>query len=899
MLPDPQRPPAAAVTVPVRGLQTHLLWLAAAALVPMLILGVVATVWAGLHNRSVVVERLQGTASLLAMAVDQGIANRQAQLSLLGRLELDQRIARDTTASATTISELVWLDDQDNGLPPRLREQARHTPGPLTDVLQPAPSHPALLLFRGPRGNDGLRPGLLQTSNSLIDLLPATGEQQPLLVALVDSQGRVAARSRDPAQWIGRRVPDWDRLQALGTAHGHFQARTQEGDAVVFAFQKLETAPGWVLVVGEPLSHFQSSWLMPLRGIIAGGLVALVLSLLFTQRLSRRIVLAVRSLTQYSRQLVHDSGPATQPAASDVRELEQLRQGLLAANDELAELAGELHRRQQRYRSVAVAGALVFWEADGAGAMLVTAGWAGLTGGSESDALGRGWEQHVHPDDLPVIASTWQRDGAEGTSLDVEFRIRNRHGHWHWVRARGARVSQDSLPAWAGVLEDIHARRQAQDDLTYLARHDPLTGLANRSLFHSHLQQLAAHPPAATDVAVLCLDLDRFKEVNDSLGHPIGDALLQQVAQRLEHTLHGSNALLARLGGDEFAVVLPLASHSQLDAVAGRLIDALVRPYRVQGQQVVVGASIGSSLLGPAPAQPDLIIQQADTALYQAKSAGGSKHRCYTPQMGVAMQQRRQLELDLRQALERGQFCLYYQPLVALESEQLTGFEALLRWQHPVRGLLLPDQFLPLAEEIGLLPGLGQWVLETACRQASQWPAPLRVAVNLAAVQLDSHLHCRVIAALEQTGLAPTRLELEVTETALFTQIDAARSSLMALKQSGVAIVMDDFGTGYSSLGYLRAFPFDKVKIDKSFIQDLPHDNQAAAVVESVARLCQRLGVITTVEGVEHTGQLPPLHQSGCQQLQGYLFGHPGPASGLAAVIERYTGTAAPPARQS
>ena len=532
-----------------------------------------------------------------------------------------------------------------------------------------------------------------------------------------------------------------------------------------------------------------------------------------------------------------------------------------------------------------MAGALVFWEADARGAMLVATGWARLTGGSESDALGRGWERSVHPDDLAQIARAWQRDGGQGTDLDVEFRVRDSQGQWHWVRARGARVSEDSLPAWAGVLEDIHARRRAQDELTYLARHDPLTGLANRNLFHGHLQQCLASPPACGQVAVLCLDLDRFKEVNDSLGHPVGDALLCQVSARLQHALRDSGALLARLGGDEFAIVIGVEGPARLESLARRLIGDLTVPYQVGDQQLVVGVSIGSSLDNDGTATPDQLIQQADTALYQAKAAGGSVHAAYTARMGQALQQRRQLELDLRQALARDQFCLYFQPLVALHDGRLQGFEALLRWQHPLRGLLLPDQFLPLAEELGLLPALGQWVLESACRHAAGWSSPLKVAVNLAAVQLDAGLHHRVRAALALTGLPPQRLELEVTETALFTQIDAARPALLALKQDGVSIVMDDFGTGYSSLGYLRAFPFDKVKIDKSFIQDLPDDSQASAVVESVALLCQRLGVATTVEGVEQPRQLELLHQGHCLQGQGYLFGQPCPPAAVAAII--------------
>jgi len=893
----------AAARLPGSNLHTHLLRLSAAALLPMLVLGVLAIIWTGSSNRGIALARLQAAATTLGNAVDQGISSQQAQLHLLATLppeaarkaSLHLAAMREKNGSFHFLTPPGAPDAAPGALGQTMARLQASPKAGVSDIFHTSPGQPPQVVISSSQGNQS-RPALLLPSNSLIDLLPAAGSGDGLLIALVDSQGRIAARSRDPQRWLGKPVPDWKALQAMPQAHGHFQARTHEGHAVKFAFQRLHSAPGWVLVVGERLENFQASWLLPLRAIILGGGIALVLALLFSFRLSRRLVTAVQALTGYSRQLGQASPPTALSAPlTGVNELDQLRHDLQLTEDTLhqrqqatAALAGELEKRQRRYRTIAGVGALVFWEADSQGAMLSTTGWATLTGRTEAAALGHGWEDSVHPQDLPVIASTWAVSIAGNTTLDVEFRVASGQQQWHWVRARGAPVHDGGPMAWAGVLEDINARRQAQDEISYLARHDPLTGLANRAVFHTRLQQLAAAPCSDT-VVVLCLDLDRFKEVNDSLGHPTGDALLCQVSQRLQQVLADQRALLVRLGGDEFAMVLEMAApQAGLEALAARLIHALVQPYQVLGHHVVIGASLGSSCLDGLSPTPDLAIQHADLALYQAKAAGGSRHCGYTALMGAQMQSRRQLELDLRQALSQQQFCLHYQPLVSLQGDQLQGFEALLRWQHPQQGLLLPEHFLPLAEEIGLLPTLGQWVLETACRHAGQWPEHLRVAVNLAAVQLDNGLHQRVMATLALTGLPARRLELEVTETALFTQIEAARPSLLSLKQAGVAIVMDDFGTGYSSLGYLRAFPFDKVKIDRSFVQGLPDDQHAAAVVESVAALCQRLGVATTVEGVEDRRQRDALRQGHCLQAQGYLFGRPCPAGQVAALIQRY-----------
>lgn len=882
-------------------LRIHLLVLVASALLPMLVLGIGATWIAGRQLHANSLQRLQATASMLAAAVDEGITGQMAEMAALSRLRHhhdDVAMQWQQSQESGSHLRLVNLDrDPVAAQLPKAHLQALQSDDQprISTVFHPASSPAPLVAITAPVLPGFTRLTLLQPSNELINLVPSNPKDQSALVALVDSNGHVAARSHNPQNALGKPVPDWQELQAVGRDHGQFEARTQEGKEVVFAFQKLSSAPGWVLVVGEPLDTFQAAWKTPVKGIMIGGLIALLLALTTAQLLSRRILRSVGSLTRRSRLVADGMEAPAMAARSSVTEFEQLRSNLGDAEAALqqrardaGELAHQLERSQRRYRAVAEAGALVFWEADARGAMLATAGWSELTGRAESDALGRGWEKRIHPEDLPAIASGWAVNIREGSALDMEFRVEDAAGQWHWVRARGAQVGSLAVPEWAGVLEDVDARRKAQADIAWLAHHDPLTGLANRAVFHQRLEHAIEQAARGARAAVLCLDLDRFKEVNDSLGHPIGDLLLQQVARRLqEHVRHADT--LARLGGDEFAILIHGTDPAEEARIlASRLLEAIALPYQVSGHSVVIGLSLGISMVEDHRCGRDRILQNADLALYKAKEQGRGCFRFFEAQMDAQMQQRRSLEMDLRQGMAEGQFCIHYQPLVDLASRRLNGFEALLRWQHPSRGLLQPDSFLPLANEIGLITPLGQWVLEQACRDAAQWTVPLKVAVNLAASQLNGLLHQRVMQALEKAGLPASRLELEVTENALFSHIEAATPSLLQLKAAGVTIVMDDFGTGYSSLGYLRAFPFDKVKIDKSYVHDLVTDSNAGAVINAVTVLCNQLGITTTIEGVETAMQLQLISGQPGGEGQGFLFGHPCGNEQVDAVIQRY-----------
>jgi diguanylate cyclase (GGDEF)-like protein/PAS domain S-box-containing protein len=438
---------------------------------------------------------------------------------------------------------------------------------------------------------------------------------------------------------------------------------------------------------------------------------------------------------------------------------------------------------------------------------------------------------------------------------------------------------------WVATHEDITERRKAEAQIAHMAHHDALTGLPNRVLFRERVEQALTRVRRGGNAAILCLDLDQFKNVNDTLGHPIGDALLREVAERLGQCVRDTDTA-ARLGGDEFAIVqVPVRQPTEVTALGKRVIEAISAPYVIDGDQVVIGASIGMSMAPSDGEHPDQLLKGADLALYRAKADGRGTCRFFEPEMDARMQARRTLEVDLRKALTDGEFELFYQPLVNLRTRAVGGFEALLRWKHPLRGMISPAEFIPVAEEIGLIVPIGQWVLKQACAQAATWPDDVHVAVNLSPVQFRSPaLVLNVITALEAAGLSPKRLELEITETLLLQDTEATVSVLHQLRDLGVKISMDDFGTGYSSLSYLRSFPFDKIKIDQSFVRELEKED-CLAIIRAVTGLGSSLGIATTAEGVETQEQLDRLRAEGCNEVQGYLFSPPKPADQLATVL--------------
>jgi len=433
---------------------------------------------------------------------------------------------------------------------------------------------------------------------------------------------------------------------------------------------------------------------------------------------------------------------------------------------------------------------------------------------------------------------------------------------------------------WVATHEDITEEKRAEERIVHAAHHDALTGLPNRILFAEQLKQALKRVRRGERLAVLYIDLDRLKRVNDTLGHPIGDKLLKGVADRLRGCIRDIDTA-ARLSGDEFAIIQSSIDRpSDAAALAIRIGAAVREPIDLNGHQVVVDTSIGISIAPDDGTELDELLKTADIALYEAKNAGRGTYCFYETDMNERMQVRGKLEYDLRSALANGEFELFYQPIVSLQDNKITAFEALLRWHHPERGMISPAEFIPIAEEMGLIIPLGEWVLRTACAEAATWPSDIKVSVNISSLQLtNENLVDVIISAIASARVPANRLELEITESVFFQNTSANLSTLKKLHELGVKFAMDDFGTGYSSLSYLLSFPFSKIKIDRSFIAGLSDKNESRAIVRAVADLARNLNMIVTAEGVETDQQLEQIRILGCTEMQGYLFSHPLPAA--------------------
>jgi len=463
----------------------------------------------------------------------------------------------------------------------------------------------------------------------------------------------------------------------------------------------------------------------------------------------------------------------------------------------------------------------------------------------------------------------------------------------HWLENNGNPVFDDAghFTGYRGTTRDITGRKEDEALIAFMAQHDPLTGVPNRKLLRGKIQQALTGVTPEAGVAVLYLDLDRFKTVNDTLGHPVGDGLLRAVAERLTACLRGIDTV-ARLGGDEFAIVqTAVADRAQVCALASRITSAIAQPFDIDGHQVSVVVTLGIAMAPAHGGSSDVLMRNADIALYRAKAEQPGGWLFFEAGMGARLDARRELETDLRSALGRGQFEVLYQPLCDVGTRRVTGFEALLRWHHPVRGLVTPDEFIPIAEDTGLIESIGAWVLGQACADAARWPDSLHIAVNLSPVQFKSPtLVAAVRDALGKSGLAARRLELEITEAVLMQNGEGTLRALNELRGLGATIALDDFGTGYSSLSYLRSFPFDKIKIDRSFIMDMTKNEGAAAIVRAIAALAMSLNLITTAEGVETEEQFALVRSEGCTEAQGYLFSRPQPAADIDKLLAQIEG---------
>jgi diguanylate cyclase (GGDEF)-like protein len=476
---------------------------------------------------------------------------------------------------------------------------------------------------------------------------------------------------------------------------------------------------------------------------------------------------------------------------------------------------------------------------------------------------------------LLVGLATWRAAGKITQPLarldDAAGRLAS--GEHVQVRVRG----RDELARLAASFNEMVGKiAEREQRITQLAFNDVLTGLPNRTMFQQQLDHLCrASRGNGSLFALHCLDLDQFKVINDTLGHPAGDALLVEAGQRLMHAARGQ--FVARLGGDEFVVLQALGQDREaVDRLARDILSAISQPLRIEGNEIIPTTSIGIALAPDDGTDGEALLKNADLALYRAKEAGRGTFAFFEESLNERAQVRRQLETDLRQAIDRGEFELYYQPLFDLEQNRICSFEALLRWNHPKRGLISPAEFVPVAEEAGLIVPIGAWVIREACSRAMTWPEHIRIAVNVSPVQFHrGGLQETILQALANSGLAPGRLEVEITESIFLEGGEATLRLLHSLRQLGIRVALDDFGTGYSSLSYLQSFPFDKLKIDRSFIQNLLTRDGASAIVRAITELAQALGIETTAEGVEETAQLMELRSHGCSSVQGFLFAEP------------------------
>jgi diguanylate cyclase (GGDEF)-like protein/PAS domain S-box-containing protein len=529
------------------------------------------------------------------------------------------------------------------------------------------------------------------------------------------------------------------------------------------------------------------------------------------------------------------------------------------------------HRRSEleveRMRDLANASVEGLLVCDGEAIVSVNTSFAELTGMSAASLAGSRLER-LFPDQLARI------ELLSGSDKTVETQLRHLNGSMSPVELIQRPIVYAGRPHQVIAVRDLKPRKDAEQHIYFLAHHDALTSLPNRSHFNARIDQEIAALSKGKSLAVLCLDLDKFKEVNDLFGHTTGDNVLQMVAARVTAVL-GERQMMARLGGDEFAVLMPDVANP---AAASRLAETILEALRASDDaaETHIATSIGIALCPDDAADRHSLLTHADTALYRAKSEGRNTYRFFEAKMGVEVRERRLLEHDLRHAIARDELRLVYQPQKVVESEAISGFEALLRWKHPTRGEISPAVFIPIAEETGAILQIGDWVLRTACREAASWPQPLKIAVNVSAAQLyNASFVGELHQILLETGLPPRRLEIEITETALVRDFDRALRMLRQIKALGVAIAMDDFGTGYSSLSNLRAFPFDRIKIDGSFIKSVNSNDQAATIVRAVLGLGRGLGLPVIAEGVETGAELKFLRDENCTEVQGYLLGRP------------------------
>ena len=553
-----------------------------------------------------------------------------------------------------------------------------------------------------------------------------------------------------------------------------------------------------------------------------------------------------------------------------------------------------LRESEEKYRDLVENISEVIYSLDENGQVTYVSPVVKDIGGYEpSEVIGRSFTEFIHPDDLPSLIESYKK-AVSGHPEPAEYRVPTKSGEVRWVRTSSRPVLRgDRVVGLHAVMVDITERRLAQNQIEYLAYHDGLTGLPNRTLLTDRLTMaLAQRRRDGQPLAVMFLDLDRFKLINDTVGHVVGDQLLQGVAERLANIVREGDTV-ARLGGDEFTVLLPAVSGiDEACEVGRRILERLRQPWILARREFHISASVGIAMYPEDGQDAETLLRSADTAMYRAKDQGQDTLAVFTAAMNAHVQERVRLENDLRQALQRGEFVVHYQPQVRTDTGEIVGMEALLRWRHPKRGLVYPDEFIPVAEETGLIFPLGEWVLRTACAQTKAFQEaglpPVRIAVNLSGRQFqNAGLVSLVAKVLKETGLRPQQLELEITEGTAMRDVEFTVKVLNELRGMGVCVSVDDFGTGYSSLAYMKHLPIDCVKIDRSFVRDVSVNPNDAAIVASILALARTLGLRVIAEGVETSEQLALLKEHQCGEAQGFLFGKALPANLIEAMLAK------------
>ncbi|QND45840.1 EAL domain-containing protein (plasmid) [Rhizobium lusitanum] len=513
---------------------------------------------------------------------------------------------------------------------------------------------------------------------------------------------------------------------------------------------------------------------------------------------------------------------------------------------------------------------------------------AAAMGRPAKDVVGKNDQAVFHEEQIAAFRQQDERAFETASTINFEETIRGMDGVTRILRTakRALPAPKGEAPRYLlGISQDVTEERGVEAKLAHLAMHDSLTGLPNRAFFsESIVRQVAAATPE-TPIALLYIDIDHFKHINDSKGHAAGDTLLRQVAERLLRLAEKSD-LVARLGGDEFALVLRMTDADRAQRFADLLLLSLAAPFDLDGVREHVTCSIGIAMAPDHAEDADVLMRDADLALYAAKGSGRSTYRFYQTEMRLEAERRHQLTVELREALQNDEFELYYQPIIRLDNDGLSGFEALIRWRHPERGLIAPMEFIPVAEETGMIVPIGEWVLREACRTAARWPSDLKIAVNLSVYQFrHTGLLATIVSVLDETGLRPERLEIEITESVLLSEVEQSLQLLRALKELGIRIAIDDFGTGYSSLSYLRSFAFDKIKLDRSFVAGIETDPGNLAIVRAVVGIASGFNAMTLAEGIETEEQLGKLRAEGYSEVQGFLLGRPMPRQDAEALI--------------